>query len=81
MRPVRNQPLVRCQLLEAARTRQSASARDDELTREETFAQDQKHAGPKRRGSRVLLRDEPTYGNTRQRGRGWPEDDAARMRT
>ena len=50
MRPVRNQPLLHCQLLEAARSRcvhkQSASARDDELTREETFAQDQKRSGP-----------------------------------
>jgi hypothetical protein len=46
MRPARNQPLVRCQLLETARTRQSASARDDELTREEKFAQDQNIADP-----------------------------------
>ena len=65
---------TRCRLLlEAARTheirtrcfiKQSASARD---------AQDQKHIGPRPRGGRAVLRDQPTYGNAHRLGLGWPE--------
>src|SRR5262249_3204320 len=44
----------------------SGEVRDDESTQEQPFAQYRKHIGPGHRGRRIVLRDEPAYGNARK---------------